>query len=243
MSSTPSDPVIPRSSRALVVMARAPSPGTCKTRLTPLLSALEAAELYRAFLVDIARELSAWGSSCDLWVSWAGKPGDEEALRALFGPSFRLLAQRGGTLTERMVAVFDTLQEAGYRDVVMRNSDSPHLPVSLLDEAFAALAEPPRGTVVLGPDLDGGYYLVGLDVAAQGVFPTTMSTASVFEETVALAEGRGLQVLPLETFLDVDTPDDLALLWLEFGGRADVRHWATWTWLDAGGIIERLEDQ
>ena len=39
----------------------------------------------------------------------------------------------------------------------------------LLDEAFEALSAGPPGRVVLGPDLDGGYYLVGLDVPPAGV--------------------------------------------------------------------------
>ena len=48
---------------AVVVMARAPVPGTCKTRLCPPLSPEDAAALYGAFLEDIARELEAWAGN------------------------------------------------------------------------------------------------------------------------------------------------------------------------------------
>jgi len=194
----------------------------------------QAADLYRAFLVDIAQLLADWRESpCDLWVAWAGPDGGEAELREIFGDRFRFLKQTGDSLTDRMETVFDTLLRAGYRSVVMRNSDSPHLPVDSLKEAFDALAEPGRGTIVLGPDLDGGYYLVGLDVLPNGIFPRTMSTSSVYEETLAEAERRELQATSLERFPDIDTPDDLRLFWLEYGGRADVRDCATWKYLDA----------
>ena len=131
-----------------------------------------------------------------------------------------------------MEAVFDHLFGLGYRSVVMRNSDSPHLPPRRLREAFEALESAP-GSIVLGPDLDGGYYLVGLDTLPRGVFPRTMSTASVFEQTRDGAAARGLRVHVLPEFLDVDTPDDLAALRIEFLDRADTAHWATRRALEA----------
>lgn len=241
MSSPPDDPITPRHRHALVVMARVPRAGECKTRLCPPLTPAEAADLYRAFLEDVARDLSAWSGPADLWVAWAGRDGDEHVLRAIVGPAFRLLRQRGETLTDRMEDVFRRMMRAGYQTVAMRNSDSPHLPMSLLEDAFAALEAAPRGKLVLGPDLDGGYYLVGVDVEPTGVFPKTMSTSSVFEQTTVRAKEVGLAVTALPRFLDVDTADDLALLWLEFGNRADVRESSTWKFLNDSDIIRRLE--
>lgn len=235
-------------------MVKVPYPGTCKTRLCPPLEPREAARLYTCFLQDLARELAQWRGDADLIVAWTDQdrrqPGDPEspseepppALRELFSdPAFKFLRQRGASLTERMEAVFVELFAQGYRTVVMRNSDSPHLPMSALDQAFAALEERP-GRVVLGPDLDGGYYLVGSDGPMAGVFPTVMSTDSVLEQTMAGAERAGRAVSLLPQFLDVDTPDDLALFWLEFGARADVRHWATWKELDGHPVLDRLAD-
>lgn len=234
MSPHHDDPTSPRRGAALVVMARVPEPGRCKTRLCPPLTPEQAADLYRAFLVDIAALLADWRDApCDLWVAWAGPSGGESELRELFGDRFRFLEQQGETLTDRMEHVFETMLRAGYRSVVMRNSDSPHLPIDLLRQAFDALASGPRGTVVLGPDLDGGYYLAGLDVLAPGLLPRTMSTGSVYEETVAGAERAGLEVVSLPRFPDIDTPDDLRLFWIEYGSRADVRDRETWRYLAA----------
>jgi len=243
-------------------MARCPRPGACKTRLCPPLTPDEAADLYVAFLEDISRELSEWSFEGDLWVAWsddegdAGGAGDDEAasdeaasgpaahevpeaLRRCFDAPFRFLRQQGDSLADRMDQVFAQLFRGGYQQVVMRNSDSPHLPPSLLTSAFDALNHQ-RGSLALGPDLDGGYYLVGLDVPPDGLLPQTMSTNSVLDDTVRNAGERGLRVELLDSFLDIDTVDDLLTFWLEFGGRADVRHWSTWKLLNDSTLIERL---
>jgi rSAM/selenodomain-associated transferase 1 len=212
--------------RALVVMAKEPRPGRVKTRLTPPLTPEQSAHLYAAFLEDLARELPRWDGACDRWLAWADADGEAPELHRLFEPEFRLLRQTGATLTDRMEAVFEHLFERGYASVVMRNSDSPHLPTSLLRSAFEAL-EDGDGVAVLGPDLDGGYYLVGFDQPNPGVFPRAMSTGSVLAQTRAGAEARGLRVVTLPPFLDVDTARDLAALRREFMDRTDTAHWAT----------------
>ena len=220
-------------------MVRVPAPGRCKTRLCPPLSEQQAAGLYRAFLQDIGRELAAWNTALDVWVAWCGDLEQPRELSSFFPPSARFVQQRGDSLAERMNEVFGMLFELGYRSVVMRNSDSPHLPTAFLDQAFAALDQEP-GSVVLGPDLDGGFYLVGLDRPALGLFPELMSTDTVFSQTAAAARARDRQVVELPAFLDVDDVDDLRMLWLEFGARADVRHWATWQFIEQQGLIRQL---
>ncbi|MCO4769522.1 MAG: glycosyltransferase [Deltaproteobacteria bacterium] len=243
----------PRTSRALVLMVKVPYPGTCKTRLSPPLSPREAADLYRCFLVDLAREMPQWGVDADLIVAWAdddrrgGEPSSSDdlppALESLFGSApCRALRQEGPSLTARMVRVFETLQHQGYETIVMRNSDSPHLPEAVVSEAFVALERAP-GSVVIGPDLDGGYYLVGMSGGPPNIFPPVMSTATVLEQTVENVQSLGRALHLLEPHLDVDTADDLVTFWLEFGGRADVRHWATWQALEGHDAWERFAEE
>lgn len=234
----------PRFAEALVVMARVPRPGRCKTRLCPPLTPDEAAAVYRAFLVDLGRELRRWPRACDRVVAWVDD-GEDDApppeLVDAVGPGFQWLRQRGRSLTERMDYVFAAVFEAGWGRVVMRNSDSPHLPAAHLDAAFAEL-DADGTTVVLGPDLDGGYYLAGLGSPQPGLFPATLSTPSVLAETTAAAQARGLAVALLDAFPDVDTADDLGTFWLEFGARADVRDWETFRLLERSEILERLTE-
>ena len=68
-----------------------------------------------------------------------------------------------------------------------------------------------------------------------------MSTSSVLEETCARAAGQGRDVQLLSPFLDIDSPDDLRVFWLEFGGRADVRDWATWRRITSDRLMDLLE--
>ncbi len=68
-----------------------------------------------------------------------------------------------------------------------------------------------------------------------------MSTDSVLSETVAAARATGLHISQLKPFLDINTPDDLATFWLEFGHRADIRHWATWQVVNSEDIAILLE--
>lgn len=266
MSLVQSDPLAPTRPAALVVMARLPRAGRCKTRLCPPLSHEAASGLYRAFLHDIGQQAPDLGHRFDLFVAWVDDPGDEEQiatielleedaglqtitdhsppleLQSIFPSGTRFLRQQGEDLTERMEGIFDRLFSVGYRAVIMRNSDSPHLPGRLVTEALERLEQGPPGTVVLGPDLDGGYYLVGLDSSPAGLFPNRMSTSSVLEETCERATGQGREVQLLSPFLDIDSPDDLRVFWLEFGGRADVRDWATWRRITSERLIELLEE-
>jgi hypothetical protein len=140
-----------------------------------------------------------------------------------------------------MNGVLEQLFDFGYRQIVMRNSDSPHLPNSFVEQAFAALSQEP-GSVVLGPDLGGGYYLIGLDRPAVGLLPAEMGTDSVFEQTTEAARAEGREVVELPAFLDVDDADDLCTFWLEFGARADVRHWETWKFIEQQGLVQQLGD-
>lgn len=233
---------------ALVLMARVPRVGRCKTRLCPPLSAEEATLLYRAFLTDITREVREWDLPVDLWLAWwdGEVEGEGEALPPLLqevvGEGYHSLRQQGPTLTARMEQVFRELLGRGYRWVIQRNTDSPHLPRALVEQAMDALELRP-GRVVLGPDLDGGYYLIGTGDAPDGLMPSQMSTPTVLEETMERVRARQLEPVLLETFPDIDTPLDLATFWLEFGSRADIRRWATWRLLSESDILSRLEDE
>src|SRR5207245_11779406 len=88
-------------SNALVIVAKAPVVGQVKTRLCPPLSAAEATELFRCFLVDTVERACTLP---DTQVCLAFAPADSEALfRALLPFPLRYLPQRGNGLGERLV--------------------------------------------------------------------------------------------------------------------------------------------
>ena len=197
-----------------VLLAREPLAGQVKTRLQPRLSAGQAAGLYAAFLRDGAAALA--GSKAHRKVVAVAPPEGEPSLRGLLkgyaGLSFE--GQPGGSLGERMEALCRRAAGAGCERVVLLGSDSPSLPSTFIDEALQRLRE---ADVVIGPSVDGGYYLIGLRAdalpeAAPVVFRgIEWGTGRVLEQTLeALPGGLHLSLMP--PWYDVDVPEDAALL-------------------------------
>lgn len=95
---------------------------------------------------------------------------------------------------------------SGANQVVVIGTDSPTLPVALIEAAFEALN---AADVVLGPATDGGYYLLGCAGQVPPVFAgIRWGEPTVLAETVMrLSEPRWrLKILPV--WSDVDTLND-----------------------------------
>ncbi|MFB3818449.1 MAG: TIGR04282 family arsenosugar biosynthesis glycosyltransferase, partial [Candidatus Methylomirabilales bacterium] len=190
---------------ALFVMAKAPRAGAVKTRLCPPLSPGGAARLYRCFLLDVL-EMAAEVPGVDPVVAYAPASAGP-AFARLAGERFALMRQEGADLGARLEHGFRTLFAAGYHAVAALSTDSPDLPPGFLLQAFAQLH---RNPVVLGPCLDGGYYLIGLTRLIPEVFRhMPWSTPRVLPETEARLARLGVPWARLPAWHDVDTAADL----------------------------------
>ena len=121
----------------LVIMAKAPKPGVVKTRLAQSLPLADVVELYRCLLDDtmaLAQSLE------DVQVAIMCPASDVEDLSRAVGDAIPVVAQSGDGLAAGLTSVFAHFAAAGHRRVVAFNSDSPHLPASVLKSAFRALA-------------------------------------------------------------------------------------------------------
>lgn len=197
-------------SGALAVFAKPPRPGEVKTRLVPPLGEEEACELYACLLADVAEASAAACARLGLVAYLAVHPPDDaERLARETGRGFRPLPQRGEDLGARMQSAAEDLAAAGHAPVLLRGSDSPALAPATLERAVAALRE---AELVLAPDADGGYGLVGLAGSAPGLFHHRMSTSRVLEDTLARARSLGLRASLLEPGFDVDRAEDLLRL-------------------------------
>jgi glycosyltransferase A (GT-A) superfamily protein (DUF2064 family) len=129
---------------------------------------------------------------------------------------------------------------ADYRPVIAFNSDSPHLPPSILKEAFKMLA---ADDLVVGPTHDGGYYLVGAKASHPTLFASDgMGTSSALERLLAHARSLQLSVGLAERFYDIDVADDLTRLSAELR-LAPARAPRTAAWLkewELGKVQSRL---
>ena len=123
--------------------------------------------------------------------------------------NFRVIAQQGSGLSERMSWAVEEAAATGATRILLRGSDSPTLDSAVVGEALAALD---RFDLVVCPDRDGGYSLIGLREPAQGLFSHPMSTGSVLDDTLANAKRAGLGVHTLAPRFDLDSIGDLRWL-------------------------------
>jgi rSAM/selenodomain-associated transferase 1 len=194
----------------VVIMAKAPRPGRVKTRLAQSLPLPAVMELYRCLLDDtvaLAKSLD----HADV-VIMCPAPDVEDLSRAT-REAVRVVAQTGDGLAAGLESVFAHFAAAGRRRIIAFNSDSPHLPASVLESAFEALA---ACDVVVGPTHDGGYYLVGASACHPGLFTDDgMGTTTALEALLARARALGLSVRLTESFYDIDVAADLRQLAVE----------------------------
>jgi len=196
-----------RSDPVLVIMAKAPRPGWVKTRLASSLPAQSVTEFYRCLLEDtleLARSLAG------VEIAIMCPESDVDELARLAGNETSVIAQKGEGLAAGLTSVFAHFAEDHRRRTVAFNSDSPHLPRSVLEGAFELLAE---HDVVVGPTHDGGYYLVGAKASHPTLFTRDkMGTNSALETLLSRTRTLSLSVGFSDPFYDIDVTDDLTRL-------------------------------
>jgi uncharacterized protein len=188
---------------ALAIMTKAPRAGTVKTRLQPLLTPAEAAELNICFLRDMADAISEVGEHAK-GVGVFTPPDSEKEYEGVLPSHFDLIPQRGDEFGERLTNAADDLLHVGFESCCLINSDSPTATVEAFREAVAQLQDA-DDRIVLGPSDDGGYYLIGMRKLNRHLFEEIdWSTERVFAQTDERAREVGLKVHVLPKFYDVD---------------------------------------
>ncbi len=246
-----------RSTRcAIAIMAKAPSAGGTKTRLSPLLSPEEAKDLGCCFLKDMTRDLASAARevALDAYIAFA-PAGSEAAFGSIVEGATGFVLADGNAPAPAGVEGFGrcllqaarSLFEIGYGAIGLLNSDSPTLPTALLVRAARLLLEI-EDKVVLGASTDGGYYLLGMKAPHADLFRNIdWSTEHVARQTRRRADEIGLKLVDLDTWYDVDDAASLRHLIedIDSGSRvsADPSRYpapATAAWLRRNRIRQRL---
>jgi len=193
--------------RTLVIMAKAPRVGSVKTRLAGNLSLQAVTELYSCLLQDtiaLAQGLK------HVEIAIMCPESDLEDLSRSLVEDVPIVPQTGQGLAAGLTSVFAHFTRPGNHRVIAFNSDSPHLPASMLEDAFDVLK---TSDLVVGPTHDGGYYLVGAKASHADLFSHDgMGTGSAFEELLTRARALGLSVHRTDPFYDIDVVADLSQL-------------------------------
>jgi rSAM/selenodomain-associated transferase 2/rSAM/selenodomain-associated transferase 1 len=185
-------------------MAKSPEPGQVKTRLARAIGAEAATAVARASLVDVWRTAHATGGLAPS-LALAGDPVHLPAL----SPAPASVAQGDGDLGQRMARHL-SLAVARAGRALMVGSDSPGAPQALLEHALALLD---THDAVLGPVLDGGFWLIGLRRVPAGLLDDLpWSDPSTLQATLERFRQRGLSTALLAPWFDVDRLEDLGRL-------------------------------
>jgi len=193
--------------RCLIVFAKEPQKGRVKTRLRSCLSVTQCLNLYKAFLkdtIDLTKNIK-----CDLKIlAYASRKRPDYLKR--IGRSFRFSRQKGSDLGQKMYNAFKLVEVYGDCKSVIIGSDSPSLPAIFIKNAFEKLD---KNDLVLGPTLDGGYYLIGLKKPCIEIFKgIKWSSSQVLKDTVRNAKKLGKKISILRSWYDIDKPKDVAYL-------------------------------
>jgi len=198
-----------RTKTHLLLFVRYPVAGGAKTRLIPALGAEGAAALHKRMAevsADLVRSVSSAGVQGTIWTT--GAP--ELDFQNWLGEDLLYQLQPQGDLGDRLQFAFDYAFEQGGEAALAIGCDAPSLSDSIVIEACDALE---NYDVVLGPAVDGGYYLIGMKCVHSELFrDITWGTGNVYAQTVAAVAAAGLSCWTLSALSDIDRPEDLASL-------------------------------
>lgn len=204
-----------------MLFTRVPVSGLVKTRLGTCIVPEQCAALQEALVLDLAERISKGFDQIVLCYSdeWM-YVDDGLAIRDAFlssvvdacGSACRvhMMEQRGSNLGERLVVAMNEVFNAGADGCVLFGSDLPDVNAADVREAQKALE---HCDVVLGPGLDGGYWIVGLKAPFPELFTQrAFSTVDVLDDALATCRQHGKVVRLIRTASDIDEPENLAAL-------------------------------
>jgi len=189
--------------KVLIVFTRYPVAGRTKTRLVPALGEKGAAALQRQMTEYTLCQARMTGVPVEVW--YTGGTGAQ--MCEWLGDDLRYVDQGAGGSGERIERAFQSAFAEGARHVVLTGTDCPSNRAENMKAAFEALE---KSDVVLGPSVDGGYYLLGLrSYVLQLIMfeDIDWGSAGVLNHTLSSAAGVRSNRLPC--LCNIDVPEDI----------------------------------
>jgi rSAM/selenodomain-associated transferase 1 len=204
------------------VLARAPIPGACKTRLEPLLGPDGCARLQAVLIARAAR----WAHAAAPGAAFVSVTPEDWTARtqALVPPGVRVFAQVDGHLGERLAAAAEHVLALEPGPLLLVGADFVGLGPAHATAAFDDLAA--GLDLTIGPATDGGYYLIGLRRPSPRLFAIAAGEwggPDVLRLTLAAAVAADLRVGVLRAERDLDEPADARALLVDPMTPAEIR--------------------
>ncbi|PWH87231.1 TIGR04282 family arsenosugar biosynthesis glycosyltransferase [Brumimicrobium oceani] len=190
------------SKNALIIMTKNPELGKCKTRLAKTLGDEKALEIY-VQLIDYTAKI-AKASKADLFIYSTDTLVDRKRWES---PQTYFSIQSKGDLGQRMSTAIENIKHQGYEKVIVLGSDCAEINEQDINFAFTQLDS---NDFVLGPALDGGYYLIGMKELSPTLFSNmAWSTANVLSDSILRIKEKQSSYFLLEAKSDIDFEEDL----------------------------------
>lgn len=182
----------------VIVVAEAPAPDRVEEWLSPPLRPQQAALVAEAALADTLDVIAAAPVTRRL-LALDGPPGD-------WLPSgFRVFAQRGDGLDERLAAAFADAYALAPLPMVLIGTDTPQVTANMIGDAVASL-ESGEADAVFGPSTDGGFWMLGLRRPDRSLLAgVPMSAEDPGRTLLERLAGAGLRVALAPRLTEVST--------------------------------------
>jgi rSAM/selenodomain-associated transferase 1 len=194
-----------KAKRALIIFVRNPEKGKVKTRLAKTLGEDKALAIYKALLARTRTVAGGVDALRLLFYSVQVRTNDDWP-----AGTFEKHQQQGNDLGERMAHAFEVALQRAEAAIIL-GSDIAQIDTSIIEQAFAALSS---HDYVIGPAIDGGYYLLGMKRHSPELFQdmewSTNQVAQITQERI-LENGGTLGFAP--TLSDIDYAED----WEKYG--------------------------
>lgn len=196
--------------KAYIIFSKIPAAGFSKTRLSISVGEQIATNIQTEMLYHIIKEALLL-KDISVYLAYSAREKDDPHLFLSKLPNrIKTFAQTKGDLGLSMAQAIITVQNQGYDQVVLSGSDLPDLNAGLIKSAFTRLK---NCDVILGPTVDGGFYLIG----TSGPQLTTVlmnkkkswGTNSILSSVKQSVAASNLTLSELEELIDIDTIDDL----------------------------------
>lgn len=189
--------------RALIIFQKNAVLGKVKTRLAATIGDENAMTIYKVLVGHTHQIVSS--VKADKYLYFSDQIESNELWNQL-----ELRVQLPLDLGARMHSAITELLSEGYEQVVVIGTDCYALTPKIVSQAFEGLNS---AEYVIGPALDGGYYLIGCTRADESVFLNKeWSTETVFKEAQESIDTLGVRLHILQPLSDVDEEKDLGTL-------------------------------
>ena len=224
----------------LIIFIKYPEPGKVKTRLSKGIGKENAAMLYKLFVETLLKRISynrhcsehknSVNSHYETTIFFSPEDKNNE-IKDWLGQKChdKFSPQHGNDLGERISNAFRQISNSGAKKAIIIGSDTPALDKETILRAFDLLN---HNDTVIGPTMDGGYFLLGLsfitdtfknDKSWEIFTNINWSTENVFRQTIKSIKRCGLTHKLLSEYYDIDTLPDLSRLKHDIQKRKEIK--------------------